>query len=151
MKLKNVKLDSGKQSCSSLLGYGFSCAAYSQERLVKLMPSPAIGAVDDYSRFSCCFKYLQAVSKNLFLLRQVKCFTHGMAERIFQVVGAWRFDRLSHLSGNRNSYSRNALSFYFTLNQTDRLVAETSGGYQKGYINFLLLNFFCCINCAFLD
>jgi hypothetical protein len=43
------------------------------------------------------------------------------------------------------------LSLDFTLNQTDRLVADTSGGYQQSYINFLLLDFFCCINCAFLD
>ena len=128
-----------------------TCVADSQEVLFKLMPSPAIVAVDDYSRLSCCFQYFQAVTKNLFLLRQIERFAHGMTERVFQVVGTWRFDRLSHLSDNRYAYSRNALSFYFTLNQTDRLVAETSGWYQKGYINFLLLNFFCCINCTFLD
>jgi hypothetical protein len=42
------------------------------------------------------------------------------------------------------------LSFDFTLDQTDRLVAEASGRYQKSNINLLLLNFFGRFNSTFL-
>ena len=151
MKPNNLKSGFGKQSCSRFSGKRFNWTFNSPVILFKLMSPPAIMAINDYSRFVCSFQNFQAIQENLLLLRPVKCFAHGMTERVFQVVGTWRFDRLSHLSDNRYAYSRNALSFYFTLNQTDRLVAETSGWYQKGYINFLLLNFFCCINCTFLD
>ncbi len=151
MRPNNLKSGFGKQSCSRFSVKRFNWTFNSPVILFKLMSPPAIRAINDYSRSVCSFQYFQAIQENLLLLRSVKCFTHGMTEWIFQMVCTRRFNRLCNLTGNRNAYGRNSLSLDFTLNQTDRLVADTSGWHQQSYINFLLLDFFCCLNSAFLD
>ena len=68
--------------------------------LFELMSFPPVLAVKDFSRFSYCFQNFQAIKKNLFLLRPIECFAHGVTKRVFKVIGTWRFDRFTHAMGN---------------------------------------------------
>ena len=68
--------------------------------LFELMSFPPVLAVKDFSWFSCCSKNFQTIKKNLFLLRHIECFTHGVTKRVFKVIGPWRFDRFTHAAGN---------------------------------------------------
>ncbi len=68
--------------------------------LLKLVSFPPVLAVKDFSRFSYCFQNFQAIKKNLFLLRPIECFAHGVTERVFKVIGPWRVDRFTHAAGN---------------------------------------------------
>ena len=68
--------------------------------LFELVSFPAVLAVKDFSRFCRCFQYFQAITKNLFLLRQIEFFAHGMTKRVFEVIGTWWFDRFTHPAGN---------------------------------------------------
>ena len=68
--------------------------------LFELVSFPAVLAVKDFSRFSYCFQNFQAIKKNLFLLRPIECFAHGVTKRVFKVIGPWRFDRFTHAAGN---------------------------------------------------
>ena len=68
--------------------------------LFELVSFPAVLAVKDFSRFSCCFQNFQAIKENLFLLRPIECFAHGVTKRVFKVIGTWRFDRFTHATGN---------------------------------------------------
>ena len=68
--------------------------------LFELVSFPPVLAVKDFSRFSCCFQNFQAIKENLFLLRHIECFTHGVTKRVFKVIGPWRFDRFTHAAGN---------------------------------------------------
>ena len=94
--------------------------------LFKLVFFPAVLAVNNFSRLSCCFQNFQAIKKNLFLLVPIEYFTHGVTKRIFKEIGTWRIYRFANPAGDRDSHCRNALSFYFTLDQTDRLVTDAS-------------------------
>ena len=68
--------------------------------LFELVSFPPIQAVKDSSRFSYCFQNFQAIEKNLFLLKPIECFAHGVTKRVFKVIGPWRFDRFTHAAGN---------------------------------------------------
>ena len=68
--------------------------------LFELVSFPLVLAVIDFSRFSCCFQNFQAIKENLFLLRHIECFAHGVTKRVFEVICTWRFERLTHPSGN---------------------------------------------------
>ena len=68
--------------------------------LFELVSFPPVPAVKDFSRFSYCFQNFQAIKKNLFLLRPIECFAHGVTKRVFKVIGPWRFDRFTHTAGN---------------------------------------------------
>ena len=68
--------------------------------LFELVSFPPVLAVKDFSMFSYCFQNFQAIKKNLFLLRPIECFAHGVTERVFKVIGPWRFDRFTHATGN---------------------------------------------------
>ena len=68
--------------------------------LFELVSFPEVLAVKDFSRFCCCFQYFQAITKNLFLLRPIVSFAHGMTKRVFEVIGTWWFDRFTHPAGN---------------------------------------------------
>ena len=68
--------------------------------LFELMSFPSVLAVKDFSRLSFCFQNFQAMKENLFLLRPIECFPHGMTKRVFKEIGAWRFDRFTHSAGN---------------------------------------------------
>ena len=68
--------------------------------LFELVTFPPVLAVRDFPRFSCCFQNFQAIKENLFLLRHIECFAHGVTKRVFKVIGTWRFDRFTHATGN---------------------------------------------------
>ena len=68
--------------------------------LFELMSFPPVLAIKDFSRFSYCFQNFQAIKKNLFLLKPIECFAHGVTKRVFKVIGTWRFDRFTHAAGN---------------------------------------------------
>jgi len=68
--------------------------------LFELVSFPPVLAVKDFSRFSYRLQNFQAIKKNLFLLRPIECFAHGVTKRVFKVIGTWRFDRFTHAAGN---------------------------------------------------
>ena len=68
--------------------------------LFELVSFPVVLAVKDFSWFSCCSENFQAIKENLFLLRPIECFAHGVTKRVFKVIGPWRFDRFTHAAGN---------------------------------------------------
>ena len=68
--------------------------------LFELVSFPPILAVKDFSRLIYCFQKSQTIKKNLFLLRPIECFAHGVTKRVFKVVGAWRFDGFTHAARN---------------------------------------------------
>ena len=68
--------------------------------LFEIVSFPPVLAVKDFSRFGCFFQNFQAIKKDLFLLRPIECFSHGVTKRVFKVIGSWRFDRFTHVAGN---------------------------------------------------
>ena len=68
--------------------------------LFEIVYFPLVLAVNNFSRFSYCLQNFQAIKKNLFLLRPIECFAHGVTKRVFKVIGPWRFDRFTHGAGN---------------------------------------------------
>ena len=68
--------------------------------LFELVSFPAVLSVKYFSRFSYCFQNFQAIKENLFLLRPIESFAHGVTKRVFKVIGTWRFDRFTHTAGN---------------------------------------------------
>ena len=68
--------------------------------LFEIVSFPLVLAVKDFSRFSYCFQNFQAINKNLFLLRPIEYFAHGVTKRVFKVIRPWRFDRFTHAAGN---------------------------------------------------
>ena len=68
--------------------------------LFELVSFPPVMAVKDFSRFSYCFQDFQAIKKNLFLLRSIECFAHGVTKRVLKVIGTWWFDRFTYAAGN---------------------------------------------------
>ena len=68
--------------------------------LFELVSFPAVLAVKDFSRFSCCFQNFQAIKDNLFLLRPIECFANGVTKRVLKVICPWRFDRFTNAAGN---------------------------------------------------
>ena len=61
---------------------------------------------------------------------------------ISQMIGSRRFDRSADFPTDTKTDSGNPSAFDFSLDQTDRLVAEASGRNEEGYIRLHLLNFF---------
>ena len=68
--------------------------------LFELVSFPPVLAVKDFSRFSYCFQNFQAIKKNLFLLRPIECFAHGVTKRVLKVIGTWWFDIFTYAAGN---------------------------------------------------
>ena len=68
--------------------------------LLELVSFQQVLAIKDFSWFICCFQNFQAIKENLFLLRPIECFAHGVTKRVFKVIGPWRFDRFTHAAGN---------------------------------------------------
>ena len=58
------------------------------------------------------------------------------------MIGSRRFDRSTDFSTDTKTDGGNPPAFDFTLDQTDRLVAEASGRNEEGYIRLHLLNSF---------
>jgi len=68
--------------------------------LFELVSFPTVLAFKNFPRFVYCFQNSQAIKENLFLLRPIECFAHGVTKRVFKVIGPWRFDRFTHAAGN---------------------------------------------------
>ena len=68
--------------------------------LFELVSFPTVLAVKYFSRFIYCFQNFQAIKKNLFLLRSIECFAHGVTKRVLKVIGTWWFDRFTYAAGN---------------------------------------------------
>ena len=58
------------------------------------------------------------------------------------MIGSWRFDRSADFPTDTKTYSGNPPAFDFSLDQTDRLVAEASGWNEEGNFRLHLLNSF---------
>ena len=69
-------------------------------------------------------------------------FAQRMTIRISQMIGSRRFDRSTDFDADAKTDGGNPPAFDFTLDQTDRLVAEASGRNEEGNICLHLLNSF---------
>ena len=155
--MKN-RLGSGKRNCSSNLQkktahfntnlsvpdrflLAFS-EADSVGHFLEPVPFPTKRTVDNGSWFLNRFKKFQTFQHDSLLLGLAERFAQRMTIRISQMIGSRRFDRSTDFSTDTKTDGGNPPAFDFTLDQTDRLVAEASGRNKEGNIRLHLLNSF---------
>ena len=155
--MKN-RLGSGKRNCSSNLkkklppyNTNFSVPdrflfdfteAGSVGHFLKPVPFPTKRTVDNGPWFLYRFKKFQTFQHDSLLLGLAERLTQRMTIGISQMIGSRRFDRSTDFPTDTKTDSRNPPAFDFTLDQTDRLVAEASGRNKEGNIRLHLLNSF---------
>ena len=88
------------------------------------------------------FKKFQTFHHDSLLLGLAKRLTQRMAIGISQMIGSRRFNRSADFPTDTKTNGGNPSAFDFTLDQTDRLVAEASGRNEEGNIRLHLLNSF---------
>ena len=155
--MKN-RLGSGKTNCSSNLFknsahcdtnlsvldrflFAFS-KADSIGHFLKTVPFPTKRTVDNGPWFLYRFKKFQTFQYVSLLLGLTERLAQRMAIGISQMIGSRRFDRRADFSPDTKTDSGNPPAFDFTLDQTDRLIAEASGRNKEGNIRLHLLNSF---------
>ena len=154
--MKN-RLGSGKRNCSSNLqkkarfNTNFSVPdrfllafskANSIGHFLEPLPFPTKRTVDNGSWFLYRFKKFQTFQHDSLLLGLAERFAQRMTIGISQMIGSRRFDRSADFPTDTKTNSGNPAAFDFTLDQTDRLVAEASGRNKEGNIRLHLLNSF---------
>lgn len=154
--MKN-RLGSGKRNCSSNLqkkahfNTNFSVPdrlllAFSEAdsvgHFLEPVSFPTKRTVDNGSWFLYRFKKFQTFQHDSLLLGLAERLTQRMTIRISQMIGSRRFDRSTDFSTDTKTDGGNPPAFDFTLDQTDRLVAEASGRNKEGNIRLHLLNSF---------
>ena len=155
--MKN-RLGSGKRNCSSNLfknsvpcNTNFSVTdrfllAFSKAdsigHFLKPVPFPTKRTVDNGSWFLNRFKKFQTFHHDSLLLGLAERLTQRMTIGISQMIGSRRFDRSADFPTDTKTNGGNPPAFDFTLDQTDRLVAEASGRNEEGNIRLHLLNSF---------
>ena len=106
------------------------------------VPFPTKRTVDNGSWFLNRFKKFQTFQHDSLLLGLAERFAQRMTIGISQMIGSRRFDRSTDFYADAKTDGGNPPAFDFTLDQTDRLVAEASGRNEEGNIRLHLLNFF---------
>ena len=155
--MKN-KLGSGKRNCSNnLFKNSAPCntnlsvpdrfllpfsEADSVSHFLEPVPFPTKRTVDNGSWFLNRFKKFQTFHHDSLLLGLAKRFAQRMTIGISQMIGSRRFDRSADFPTDTKTDSGNPPAFDFSLDQTDRLVAEASGRNKEGNIRLHLLNSF---------
>ena len=154
--MKN-RLGSGKRNCSSNLqkkahfNTNFSVPdrfllAFSEAdsvgHFLEPVPFPTKRTVDNGSWFLYRFKKFQTFQHDSLLLGLAERFAQRMTIGISQMIGSRRFDRSADFPTDTKTDGGNPPAFDFTLDQTDRLVAEASGRNKEGNIRLHLLNSF---------
>ena len=155
--MKN-RLGSGKRNCNSNLqkktayfNTNFSVLdrfllafteAGSVGHFLEPVPFPTKRTVDNGPWFLYRFKKFQTFQHDSLLLGLAERLAQRMAIGVSQMIGSRRFDRSADFPTDTKTDSGNPPAFDFTLDQTDRLVAEASGRNKEGNIRLHLLNFF---------
>ena len=155
--MKN-RLGSGKRNCSSNLkkklppcNTNFSVPdrflfafrkAGSIGHFLKPVPFPTKRTVDNGPWFLYRFKKFQTFQHDSLLLGLAERLAQRMTIGISQMIGSRRFDRSADFPTDTKTDGGNPSAFDFTLDQTDRLVAEASGRNKEGNIRLHLLNSF---------
>ena len=155
--MKN-RLGSGKRNCSSnLFKNSTTCytnlsvphrflLAFSKAdsigHFLKPVPFPTKRTVDNGPWFLYRFKKFQTFQYDSLLLGFAERLAQRMTIGISQMIGSRRFDRSADFPTDTKTDSGNPPAFDFTLDQTDRLVAEASGRNKEGNIRLHLLNSF---------
>ena len=109
---------------------------------LELVPFPTKRTVDNGPWFLYRFKKFQTFQHDSLLLGLAERFAQRMTIRISQMIGSRRFDRSADFPTDTKTDSGNPPAFDFSLDQTDRLVAEASGRNKEGNIRLHLLNSF---------
>ena len=155
--MKN-RLGSGKRNCSSNLQkktahfntnfsvpdrflFAFS-KANSIGHFLKPVPFPTKRTVDNGPWFLYRFKKFQTFQHDSLLLGLAKGLAQRMTIGISQMIGSRRFDRSADFPTDTKTDSGNPSAFDFSLDQTDRLVTESSGRNKEGNVRLHLLNIF---------
>ena len=152
--MKN-RLGSGKRNCSSnLFKNSASCNtnfsvldrflfAFSKVgHFLEPVPFPTKRTVDNGPWFLNRFKKFQTFQHDSLLLGLAERFAQRMTIGISQMIGSRRFDRSADFPTDTKTDSGNPPAFDFSLDQTDRLIAEASRRNEEGYIRLHLLNSF---------
>ena len=155
--MKN-RLGSGKRNCSSNLkkklppcNTNFSVPdrfllafreAGSLGHFLEPVSFPTKRTVDNGPWFLYRFKKFQTFQHDSLLLGLAKRLAQRMTIGISQMIGSRRFDRSADFPADTKTDGGNPPAFDFTLDQTDRLVAEASGRNKEGNIRLHLLNSF---------
>ena len=155
--MKN-RLGSGKRNCSSNLFKNSSPCntnlsvldrfllafrkADSIGHFLKPVPFPTKRTVDNGPWFLNRFKKFQTFQHDSLLLGLAERFAQSMTIGISQMIGSRRFDRSADFPTDTKTDSGNPPAFDFSLDQTDRLVAEASGRNEEDNIPLHLLNSF---------
>ena len=103
---------------------------------------PTKRTVDNGPWFLYRFKKFQTFQYDSLLLGLAKRFAQRMTKGISQMIGSRRFDRSADFPTDTKTNGGNPPAFDFSLDQTDRLVAEASGRNKEGNIRLHLLNSF---------
>ena len=156
--MKN-RLGSGKRNCSSNLFLkktapcntnlsvrdhfllAFS-EADSVGHFLESVPFPTKRTVENCPWFLNRFKKFQTFQHDSLLLGLAERLAQRMTIGISQMIGSRRFDRSADFPTDTKTDSGNPPAFDFSLDQTDRLVAEASGRNEEGNIRLHLLNSF---------
>ena len=103
---------------------------------------PTKRTVDNRPWFLNRFKKFQTFQHDSLLLGLAERLAQRMTIGITQMIGSRRFDRSADFPTDTKTDSGNPSAFDFTLDQTDRLVAEPSRRNEEGKIRLHLLNSF---------
>ena len=152
------KLGSGKRNCSSNLLKKTATSNTNlsvQERFLlafteagslghflEPVPFPTKRTIDNGPWFLYRFKKFQTFQHDSLLLGLVERLAQRVTIGISQMIGSRRFDRSADFYADTKTDSGNPPAFDFSLDQTDRLVAEASGRNKEGNIRLHLLNSF---------
>ena len=109
---------------------------------LKPVPFPTKRTVDNGPWFLYRFKKFKTFQHDSLLLGLAERLAQRMTIGISQMIGSRRFDRSADFPTDTKTDSGNPPAFDFTLDQTDRLVAEASGRNEEGNIRLHLLNSF---------
>jgi hypothetical protein len=113
-------------------------------RLVTLviMPSPAEGKIDDFSRRRDPVKCPECFEQHSPLLQDVPRLPERVAERPAQEDGAWRSNLLGEFSHDRYADGGDAGFLDLSLDQPHGLIADASGRSQQDQVDMVLAELF---------
>jgi len=95
--------------------------------VVIIFPPPAKRQINNSARLFNLIKSPQGFKQYGPLLQNIAWLTDRMAKGPAQIYGARRFNLFSILSDDRNADGGNSDFFDFSLDQSDRLIADASG------------------------
>ena len=135
----------------SMYRYFQNHALVSQGRSLVFLPTPPERDIENRAGFLDAFERLKGFVQNCSLLSEMKRLTQWMSKGPFQKNRAGWFDFFTEFSHDGNADRGNSGLLDFTLDQSDRLVADASARHQKRYIHLLCFKMFDDRRCALRD